>query len=171
MKYIKEFEIYDPNLKDPDNAYFQRLLIKFLNRIKTDDFTISTNFYERDNDKPAIALNSVDARKGYRYKEDKPVLTIRVLNVSDKQLRKEKTKPKFKILLKTFYDTTGITDQNFLNILIEFLNETFTKYSYWNIKRGSFYEYFINTSNVDNIENEFDNLDIELYKNMKKYNI
>lgn len=172
MKYLKKFEKYDPNLKDPDNAYVQILIINFLNRIKTDDFAVKT-FYERDNDKEAIALNIVDNRQGYRYREDKPVLTIRVLQVTDKKLRNIKTKSKFKIYLNTFYDTTRVADQIFLDALIEFLKTTFTKYSYWNNDRynSGKYEYFIDTSNIDNIETELNDFDIEVYKSMKKFNI
>ena len=173
MKYLKKFEKYNPNLKDPDNAYFQRCLFSFLNRIKTDDFALKSGYYEDGNAHPAIVLNIVDNRQGYRYRKDKPVLTIRVLQVTDKQLRNIKTKSKFKIYLNTFYDTTRVADQIFLDALIEFLKTTFTKYSYWNKDRynSGKYEYFIDTSNIDNIETELNDFDIEVYKNMKKFNI
>ena len=175
MKYLKKFEIYDPKLKDPDNAYFQRFLIKFLEKIKPGDFIIKTGFYERGEDGSAIALIIVDPRKGYYY--DKPVLTIRVLPVIDKKLKGIATKTKFKIYLKTNYDTHGISDQYFLDILIEYLNKILRKYSYWNkIDHHNFYgklkqdyQYFINTDNIDNIVDELN--DFEIYLNSKKYNL
>lgn len=181
MKYLKTFEKYDPDLYDPDNGYFKKLLINFLINNKPADFKVSPSFYERDEKDYAIALTNIDARKGYLYRQDKPVLTIRLLRVNDKKLRDQKTKPKLKISLKTCYDTTGIANKDFVDIFILFLCDIFKKYSYFNkVQKYAYvnynsnkrnYEYYINTSDIDNIINNLNEFDFEAYKNMKKYNI
>jgi len=174
MKYIKTFENYYNTEYDSDN--FKKFLIKFLERVKNNNFTVATSFSERDEEESAIALKTVDIRKNYSFREDKPILTIRVLQVNDKKLR-DKLKTKFKIYIKTCYDTTGIADQEFVDVLIEFLDIIFKKYSYWSKKNWCYnynkinYEYYINTSNINNIIKNLDDVDLELYKNIRKFNL
>lgn len=175
MKYIKTYEKYDSELYDPDNIYFKKLLVEFLQNNIPDDFKVSSSYYERGEDVNAIALMSVDARKGYAYRHDKPVLTIRLLRVNDKQLREVKIKPKLKVYIKTCYDIVGV-DKYFVDIFTSFLCEVFKKYSYFNKERNCAhyptrrnYEYYINKSDIDNIMEDLK--EFEVYKNSLKYNL
>ena len=171
MKYLKTFEGINSDLR--------YLLVDFLQKNKTNNFSVTPNLTVRDKKSEALSLNSTDARKNRSWLWDNNliVLSIRISPINDKQLRNAPIKTKLKINFNCAYDTTGVADQNFLDILIEYLTIIFKKYSYFNKvshhtyngKLKQNYELFINVSDIDNIMKDLE--DFEMYKDMRKYNI
>lgn len=172
MKYIKTYEV----INEPDLYW---LLCKFLEKIKTDNFSIIKNFYERT-EKKGVALAFLS-----KYKSDRDVyekaFTIRILQVNDKQLRDSDVKPKLKIHLNCGYDDTYLKDRPFIVSLEEFIISIFEKYSYFNKKRNMYlysytqgnkfsYDFYINTSDIEKIINELNN-NFEMFMDTKKYNL
>jgi hypothetical protein len=170
MKYLKLFEDVE-NYKTFSNLHYE--LIKFLKKLEVSDYSVVSPFYDRDNKKGiAIAFQYKDKRWGKRT-----IFSIRISEASDNKMKELLVKPKIKVKVD-YYEITArekISDEEFVLLLCEFINEVFKKYSYFYKFNNTAYhhkinDFFINTTNIPDIITEL-NEDFYLYINTKKYNI
>lgn len=163
MRYIKTFE----GLVDKP-IFLRLLLVKFLSKtITSPNLLIHTNLRDRNQ------LDYVE----YITIKDKRYNTIFQLNTNylkDKKSKSDsvKHKQKIRVQLVTYYSKPVESDKEFVSLLEEFIIDVFTKHSFFVKKyyRNDCHDFYINTSDIDNIMNEL-NTDFEYYQSMKKYNL
>jgi len=172
MKYIQTYEQLNIDLRAS--------LYKLLKRISPSDIHIdyyTNNRFDKDIGKndSALVLRTFDIRKNISYREDINALVINISQVNDKQLRKERNKPKMKISVIP-YDIKNSSEKEFITNLTEFIVKTLKTYSYFNKtkithmnNKLSINDYYINTSDVENILRDLEELD--LWLTTKKYNL
>jgi hypothetical protein len=161
MKYLKTYENINPDLHE--------LLCNFLDKMKTDEFTVSRYYRERGKNGYSIALGFINKT----FKSSYALFTLRVSQVNDKQLRNKLIKNKIKISLdnhKILNWQNSIPNKEYILNLIDFITDTFKKYSYFNKIDTYKNDFYINTSDIQKIMNVLNN-DFDLYVSTKKYNL
>ena len=169
MKYIKTYE----DVKSESDLHF--ILCNFLEKIDKSKFKVNHVIYEKGkNYGRSLSFEIIKQGRNTSFWGEKltRAFTLRITPVNDKKLRSESIKPKIKILLDSIY----YTDDDTALTLIDFMTEIFKKYSYFNKKLVSFnnnkngkYEFYINTSDIENIENDLK--DFEFFISSNKYNL
>ena len=169
MKYIKTFE----EIKTIDDLHL--IICNFLVKIDPSKFKVKRAFYEKGKTGRSLSFEIIKQGRNTDFwgEELSTVFTIRIHTVTDKKLINEKIKTKIKIVLDSIHMHN---DKDTVPVVIDFLKNIFKKYSYFqqdivnfNNNENGKYEYFINTLNINNIENDLN--DFESIITANKYNL
>lgn len=170
MRYIKTYEEINTDLRV--------LLCNFLSKNIPTGVNLIRYHTERDMNKNtvALALKTFDERKNIPYRTSVDALVIEICPVNDKQLRKEKIKPKLKVTIIP-YRLDNLNEKDFISNLTKFIEDIFKKYSYF-YKRTPAYtgynklsttDFYINTSDIENIMSDLEHF--EMWVDTNKYNL
>jgi len=176
MKHIKTFE----NSILPPISSESKLhsgLCKFLSTIDSSKFEVKKAFYERGeiNASDALTFNVIKQGVNKNWDSESSIeFSIRILPVSDKKLREETIRSKLKVTVNSCYYQKNETSISVLN----FVKETLKRFCYFQQDFPSYTNspyaartiYYINSSNIDNIEKDL-NENFEYYMDTKKYNL
>jgi hypothetical protein len=146
---ITNYKIFESNNLDLHN-----FMCDFLSKIDNKKYNVSRYYHT------IPKTLSFHKYSNYHY----PIFTIAFENVNDKKLVYIVDKPKFKMTL----DFNQFDDID-VSILKDFILDIFTKYSYFNSKNFSKYEFYINKTEIVNIMREIN--EFEIYQSIKKYNL
>jgi hypothetical protein len=167
MKYIKTFENKELNL--------HLMMCDFLSKINDKEYLVTRFFYYRG----MTEGNTLAFKRYENYPRENtyPIFSITFKDVNDTKLRGVANKPKMKVIVNYEYDMAGVKDVQFVSMLKDFIVDVFTKYSYFHKKRDKYYrkdfcshDFYINTSEISNIMNDFEN-EFDFYVNTRKYNL
>lgn len=171
MRYLKTYEQLNTSSEVKD------LLCRFLGKNIPTGVNLIWHNTERDMNKNTVslALKTYDIRKNISYRDSVKALVIEICPVNDKQLRPERIKSKLKISILP-YALLNLHEKEFISKITEFIEDVFKKYSYfykrtptYKYDRLSINDYYINTSDIDNIMNDLK--DFEIWSDTNKYNL
>ena len=171
MKYIKEFENI---VENPE--FLKSILSKFLEKVIASSTLI---IFTRDNNQyQPEYIESVSIRQKRTYNN---FFQINMNYLKDNKLKLDPVKHKQKVRIQLISYNSGLpslseNEKEIITVLKDFMNDVLTRHSFSSKKSDDWYnhqdsvDFFINTSEIDNIVKELNN-DFEYYQTMKKYNL
>lgn len=135
----------------------------FLSKNILDGYEINKNYRIRGYDYLSVSYNK--KTQWMKHDVSDPIFILNFKPTKDEKLRKNISK--IKIHLDVTYQYNRKIHTN-IDILLKFIKDTLFKYSYNKILDTNF---FINESYIENIKNDLDEFDFELFINAKNFNL
>ena len=142
-----------------------KIFCDFLSKNILDGYEINKNFRGRGYDYLCVSYNK--KTQWMKHESSDPIFILNFKPTKDEKSRKKISK--FKIHLDISYQYNRRIHTN-IDILLNFIKDTILKYSY-NKKLTYKNDFFINDSYIEDIKNDLDEFDFELFINAKNFNL